>query len=193
MRLLYGMGLRWKKKQLDDLALVREYQRSGDKALVGTLYERYVDLVLGVCLKYLKNQQDAEDATMQIFEQLMEKLKKAEISNFKSWLWSVTRNHCLMQLRKQQPEVTEVNESQFVAESNMHELLVKEAKLNQLERVINELSDDQRKCITAFYLERKSYQQISDELNMELKKVKSHIQNGKRNLSLKMMNDGEAE
>ncbi|MCH2197358.1 MAG: sigma-70 family RNA polymerase sigma factor [Flavobacteriales bacterium] len=187
------MGLRWKKKQLDDLALVREYQRSGDNALVGTLYERYVDLVLGVCLKYLKNQQDAEDATMQVFEQLMEKLKKAEISNFKSWLWSVTRNHCLMQLRKQHPEVTEVNESQFVAESNMHELLLKEAKLNQLERVINELSDDQQKCITAFYLERKSYQQISDELNMELKKVKSHIQNGKRNLSLKMMNDGEAE
>lgn len=187
------MRLRWKRKELDDHALVLEYQRTGDQALVGTLFERYLDLVNGVCLKYLKNQQDAEDATMQIFEKLLELLKTQEITNFKSWLWSVTRNHCLMELRKRKVDFTAVEELPLADEDHSHELLRKEAELNQLEQVINELKEDQRKCITAFYLEQKSYHQIAEELKMDLKKVKSHIQNGKRNLSLKMKDHGEAK
>lgn len=142
-------------------------------------------LVYGLCLKYLRNRDDSQDATMAIYEHICEKLLVTDVAHFKSWLYMVSKNHCLMELRKKNSEVhTEV----FMESSEeMHlidEKMDLEKDLAALETCIEELKTDQRICVKLFFLEKKSYQQINDETGVDLKKVKSHIQNGKRNLKM---------
>lgn len=176
---------------LSDNELLAQYKKGGDNSLVGELYKRYSHLVFGVCLKYLKNEDEAKDAVLQIFENLLEDLKKHEISNFKSWLHSVARNHCLMFLRKQQTQQKRVNEYEAVYEPEesfdtpfaVHDKEEKEVMLTKLEEAITQLKDEQRICIELFYLEEKCYNEVADLTGYDIKKVKSYIQNGKRNLA----------
>lgn len=170
-------------KTLDDEALVALYKKTGRMAVVGELYERYGHLVLGVCMKYLKNFNDAEDTTMYVFEQLPEKLERHEIHYFKSWLYSVARNECLMILRKK--GIVQLSEmTDHPGEVIDDERIVLEENLELLEQAINQLKTDQRTCITLFYMQEKGYKEISSLTGMDLSKVKSAIQNGKRNLKL---------
>jgi len=176
---------------LKDSEIIAKYKKQGDTNLVGELYKRYSHLVYGVCLKYLKNEEEAKDAAIQIFENLMKDLKKHEVSNFKSWLHSVSKNHCLMFLRKQQTKLKKVNEYEavyqheevFEAPFSVNEDLVKEDLLTDLERAITLLKEEQQICIQLFFLEEKCYNEVADITGFSLKQVKSYIQNGKRNLA----------
>ncbi len=178
-------------QSLTDNELIATYKSKGDNELVGELYKRYSHLVYGVCLKYLKNEDEAKDAVLQIFENLLEDLKKHDIANFKSWLHSVARNHCLMFLRKEQTKQKRVNEYEatyqheetFVAPFEVHDKEEKEVKLTKLEEALTLLKDEQRVCIQLFYIEEKCYNEVADITGYEIKKVKSYIQNGKRNLA----------
>ena len=178
-------------QSLTDNELIATYKSKGDNELVGELYKRYSHLVYGVCLKYLKNEDEAKDAVLQIFENLLEDLKKHDIANFKSWLHSVARNHCLMFLRKEQTKQKRVNEYEatyqheetFAAPFEVHDKEEKEVKLTKLEEALTLLKDEQRVCIQLFYIEEKCYNEVADITGYEIKKVKSYIQNGKRNLA----------
>lgn len=153
-----------------------------DMYCVGILYERYGHLVFGLALNYLKNRDEAEDLTSHVFEHLFQKLQKHSVQHFKSWLYTLSRNECLMILRKQK-YAEDVSTLIIEAEpGNGHE--EKEVRLGLLEEKIALLKNDQQQCVRLFYLEEKSYQQVSDELNLPLNKVKSAIQNGKRNLKI---------
>jgi len=148
-------------------------------------------LVYGVCLKYLKNEEEAKDAVLQIFENLLTDLKKHEIANFKSWLHSVARNHSLMFLRKQQTQLKRVNEYEatyqheetFAAPFAVHEKEENEIMLTKLEEAMTGLKKEQRVCIELFFLKEKCYNEVADITGYDIKKVKSYIQNGKRNLA----------
>lgn len=142
-------------------------------------------LVYGLCLKYLKNRDDSQDATMAIYEQISQKLLTTEVKHFKSWLYMVSKNHCLMELRKKNPEVHSdvFMESPDLVHLNDDKVAL-ENDLNALEECIDELKEQQKHCVKLFFLEKKSYQQVNEETGIDLKKVKSHIQNGKRNLKL---------
>jgi RNA polymerase sigma-70 factor (ECF subfamily) len=177
----------------------RKYQAASDEQLsiwlnegqtntaLGELYKRYSHLVFGLCLKYFKNQEDAEDMTMNIFSKLEKKTANKSIESFKSWLYTVAKNECLMKLRKKRYDHIEVNEELMPeTEGQKKEKLNEELQYKQLEEAIEELTDEQAKTIKAFYLESKSYKEISEALSMPLKKVKSAIQNGKRNLRIKL-------
>ncbi len=174
-----------------DNELIAVYKKGGDNSLVGELYKRYSHLVYGVCLKYLKNEDEAKDAVLQIFENLLEDLKKHDIANFKSWLHSVARNHCLMFLRKQQTLQRRVNEYEAVYQPeetfetpfSVHDKEEKEVMLTKLEEAILLLKDEQRICIELFYIKEKCYTEVAEITGYDLKKVKSYIQNGKRNLA----------
>jgi DNA-directed RNA polymerase specialized sigma24 family protein len=87
-----------------DESLLKAYQASGDQAHLAALYMRYTDLVFGVCLKYLKERENAKDAVMSIYQELIKKLQTHNVDNFKSWLYVVAKNHCLMQLRKEKKQ-----------------------------------------------------------------------------------------
>jgi RNA polymerase sigma factor (sigma-70 family) len=173
-------------RKKSDEELVAIYKNEQQTECLGLLYERYGHLVLGSCLKYLKNVSDAEDMAMQIFERLPKKIIKHEITYFKSWLYMVTKNECLMLLRKKK-----VNEplSDLLERNDdliSDDYLIKEQKLIIMEEMIPLLKEDQRVCVELFYLKELSYQQISDQLNLSLMQVKSAIQNGKRNLKLRL-------
>lgn len=167
-----------------DNDLLLAYRSSGGAQWVSQLYKRYASLVYGLCLKYLKDRALAQDAVMDIFEKLIVKLKTEEVDHFKSWLYMVAKNHCLMQLRKVNKEInTPVMEMPVAVHHNDDSA---EENLQQLEDCIEALKEDQRECVSLFYLQRMSYQQVSESVGMDLKAVKSYIQNGKRNLKICM-------
>ena len=180
---------------LTDNELIAQYKASGDNSLVGELYKRYSHLVYGVCLKYLKNEEESKDAVLQIFEGLLSDLKKHDINNFKSWLHSVSRNHCLMFLRKQQTQQKRVNqyeatyqhEEVFATPFSVHEKVKKEAMLTQMEASLLKLKEEQRICIELFFIKEKCYHEVAEETGYTIKQVKSYIQNGKRNLANMML------
>jgi len=154
-------------------------------AVLGELYQRYMELVYGVCLKYFKEPETAKDSVMQIFEDLVSKLKKHEVDNFKGWLHQVAKNHCLMQLRTPRNMKTVEFKTEIVqSEEDVHlnGVLEKEENFRKLEYCLGTLSDEQRNTVKLFYLEGKCYNEIVEMTGLEWNQVRSLIQNGKRNL-----------
>lgn len=166
--------------------LIESFRSNGDLEVLGSLYKPYLTLVYGVCLKYLKHREDAQDAVSNIFEELIIKLPKQEVLNFKSWLYVVTKNHCLMLLRKNksQGHGEEISDVLMESTASLHpnNEIDLEENLVKLEDCIAKLKVDQRVCVELFYLKKMCYQEIVTHTTHELKKVKSYIQNGKRNL-----------
>lgn len=175
-----------KIKALTDEQLVLLYKDSSNKKCIGELFERYSHLVYGVCLRYLQEPNDAKDMLMIIFEKLLVDLTKHDIKNFKPWLYQTSKNSCLMKLRKKNKEAFTDFSSYELEENNteLHDKKIKEKEITTLEEAILKLKPQQQVCIKLFYLEKKSYQQVVDETSMNLKEVKSNIQNGKRNLKI---------
>jgi RNA polymerase sigma-70 factor (ECF subfamily) len=174
---------------LTDIELIQKYQTSGELNLVGILYKRYMQLVYGVCLKYLKDREESRDATMQIFEKLMVTLKEHEITHFKSWLYITSRNHCLMALRAKKGKNFEKISSDFMENEMLLHLPEEpemETNFSKLEKCIEHLVMEQKDCVTLFYLRQKCYKEIVQITGFDDNKVKSYIQNGKRNLKLCM-------
>jgi len=169
-----------------DEELVSLYKLEGNSMCIAVLYERYGHLVMGVSMKYLKNEVEAQDITMNIFEKLPLNIKKHTISYFKSWLYMVSKNECFQFLRKKGIEYPTDQIEKLDSEENQEDIHLKEFQLQELEKAIETLKDEQKVCIDLFYLKEKSYLQISEELNIPLMKVKSAIQNGKRNIKLQL-------
>ncbi len=175
--------------KLSDAELVLAYKQSGDVNLVGALYQGYMDLVYGVCLKYLKSPENAQDSVISIFEELVTKLQKHDIDNFKAWLYTLAKNHCLMRLRSEKRQiVVNVDVELMQSEENVHlnGELEKEENFKKLDYCLGQLQEEQRKVIELFYIQGKCYNEIAELTGMEWNQVKSYIQNGRRNLKLCM-------
>lgn len=171
----------------DDATLIAQYKTSGDLEVLGILYNRYMHLVFGVCLNYLKDEAQSQDAVMQIFEELVVKLRIHEVQNFKSWLHVLTRNHCLMALRKSSKNKTVSLEDTFVENTEFVHLNIdytKEKQLTVMEKCMESLPEEQRISVDLFYLQEKCYKEVAEITGYDLLKVKSYIQNGKRNLKI---------
>lgn len=171
--------------RLPDADLVILYKESGDLTILGELYQRYMDQIYGVCLKYLKDPELAKDSVMAIFEELTLKLRKHEVTHFKAWLHQLARNHCLMYLRSPLnknsiPLPDELMQS--VEAEHLNAVMEKEQHLQQMSRCLETLGEEQRQTVEAFYLQEKSYQEISESSGMDWNRVRSLIQNGRRNL-----------
>ena len=172
--------------------LIRQYLSSGELYFLGILYERYMHLVYGLSLKYLKDREKSRDAVMQIFEELVHKVRDHEIRNFKNWLYVLTRNHCLMQLRREKAEKERLQnfaaeqkdfmESAFLLHPEYEESVEKD--IEALKKCIERLKNGQQECIKLFYFEERCYNEIVQLTGHTLKKVKSYIQNGRRNLKI---------
>ncbi len=174
---------------LSDEALLNAFKDNADQEMLAQLYVRYTDLVYGVCVKYLKDAEAAKDAVMNIYQELLSKLQTHEVENFKSWLYVVAKNHCLMQLRKEKKIVTiEFTPAVMQSENFEHldSVLEKEHELNKLETCIEHLPGEQKQSIQLFYLENKCYNEIAEQTGYDWNKVRSLIQNGRRNLKICM-------
>lgn len=172
---------------LSDQELLDRYYRDGDKAWVGQLLERYLHLILGVCSRYLKEPEASRDLTQQVCLKVLKDLRRHRVRHFKPWLYQVTRNECLMNIRERKRHGWIPLEDPAMLETEQEDRapqLEQEEQLRQLERALEQLNEPQKRCVSLFYLKKKSYQEISNETGYSLMKVKSHIQNGKRNLRL---------
>jgi RNA polymerase sigma-70 factor (ECF subfamily) len=178
-------------KDADDAALMQEYKHSGKLDYLAALYQRYMNLVYGVCLRYF-DEEASKDAVMQIFEELITKLKQHEVQNFKSWLHVLTRNYCLMRLRSQKTKEGRtvsldgfpvMENDSFVHHENGMNV---ESHLQDMEKCMDTLPEEQKRSVDLFYLKEKSYREVADMTGYDMNKVKSYIQNGKRNLKICM-------
>ena len=177
-------------EQSSDKELTAAFKESGDINYLSTLYQRYMDLVFGVCLKYFKEAERSKDAVMDIFTELNTKLRLHEVDNFKAWLHVLARNYCLMQLRSpRNMKTTEFNPAFMQSEQNAHlngEALEKEENFKKLEQCMELLPVEQKRTVELFYLENKCYNEIAVITGNDWSKVRSYIQNGKRNLKICM-------
>ncbi|MDM1050187.1 MULTISPECIES: RNA polymerase sigma factor [Sphingobacterium] len=175
---------------MNEKELLHHYRQTGNLDSLGKLYSPYMSLLYGVCFKYLQDAEQSQDAVMQIFDELIVKLRTHEVDNFKSWLYVYARNYCLMQLRKDK-QITKVDIEDNLYESEQKlsskdENRWEEQDFDKLETCIAGLASEQAQCIRLFYLEQKCYKDIVDLTGFELSKVKSYIQNGRRNLKICM-------
>ncbi|RAJ85671.1 RNA polymerase sigma-70 factor (ECF subfamily) [Chitinophaga dinghuensis] len=182
-------------KDATDADLIQEYKHSGKLEVLAALYQRYMNLVYGVCLKYFE-EDASKDAVMMIFEELIVKVQQHDIQNFKSWLHVLTRNHCLMKIRsmknKESRQVS-IDDTQLMENGNSghHEGEVTlEDNLQAMEKCMDTLPEEQKRSVDLFYLKEKSYREVSALTGYDMNKVKSYIQNGKRNLKICMEQNG---
>ena len=173
----------------DNEILRRYYTENNNNEWLGILLQRYTMLLFGVCMKYLKNEEDAKDGVQQVFLKVINDLPKYKVDYFKSWLYMVTKNHCLMKLRDRGKYPLEINEQAMSAADEpdtKNNAIEKEYHLSFMEQALALLNPEQRVCVTLFYLQKQTYQQISENTGLSIMQVKSHIQNGKRNLKIQM-------
>lgn len=172
----------------DDEALLQRYRETGDLTVLGALFERHAEMVYYVCMRYLEDGERSKDAVMQIFEELIVKVNKQEIKKFVTWLYVLSRNFCLMQLRagKKMHLVSIEEFVEFPIDMHPEELAEKEAKLSVLEKCLEKLPEKQKMTVDLFFMNEKCYKEIVDITGYTLKEVKSYIQNGKRNLKICM-------
>ena len=180
-------------KELSDTELLDNYRQTGNKYFVGVLYKRYSHLVFGLCMKYYKDQDQAYDTSINIFTKLFDDLKKHRVEYFKSWLFTYSKNVCLMQLRSANSNLKralEYEKDVKVFMENNEETHLQANKREEeyalLEKALADLDEGQRICVELFYLKDKSYTQIVEMTNYDLNQVKSYIQNGKRNLKIRL-------
>jgi RNA polymerase sigma-70 factor (ECF subfamily) len=179
---------------LTDLELLEQFYAGHDNEWLGVLLQRYTLLLLGVCMKYLKNEEEAKDSVQQVFLKVIQELHKYRVEYFKSWLYMVAKNHCLMRLREKQGKITvEINDRLAASKpgedpesyrEDRQELLQTDLTLELMNAALNELNPEQQQCVTLFYLQKKSYQEVSEATGFNMLQVKSYIQNGKRNLKI---------
>lgn len=171
-----------------DLELVDAFCKQAEKRALGILYQRYGHLVLGLCLDYLKEREAARDATMDVFEKVTLKVCNQPIESFRAWLFYTSRNYCIDLLRKkirEREKAEQISGDAFV-ESGDKERPLSEIRLTQLPEALAALSTEQASCVRLFYLKGLSYAQVCEQTGYDLKKVKSYLQNGRRNLRIKL-------
>lgn len=176
-------------QEYDDQDLIQQFRTTGDSAYVGELFRRYAHLIFAVSMKYLKDEDESKDASMQIFEKLIKELPRHDIIQFKAWLHTVTKFHCLMLLRagKNQPRhvdpaIMENAGLLHPQEDELEDTMARERQLQLLEQSLPMLEEHQQRCLRLFYLEEKSYVEVAEITGYTMNQVKSFIQNGKRNL-----------
>ena len=173
----------------DDAVLIERFKSKGDMNLLAELYQRYMDLAYAVAIKYLKDSEASKDAVMEVFEELIDKLKKHDVTNFRSWLYTLVKNHCLMKLRsgsRNKSVILDENGMQLREDLHQEDADEKEWQLQQMSDCMGRLASEQKMTIELFYLQQKCYKEITEITGLDWNRVRSLIQNGRRNLKICM-------
>lgn len=182
---------------LKDEELISKYRFSHDNSYLGELFLRYIPYVYGVSLGTLKNQREAEELTLTVYNKISSDLKRIEVKNFNTWLYQLVKNLCNIEVKKKSAvegesknilieELTHDDQGMYI---NATENTISEKiDTNSLRLAINTLNENQKICIDLFYIQNKSYQEVADSTGFSLNQVKTNIQNGKRLLKTYLEN-----
>jgi RNA polymerase sigma-70 factor (ECF subfamily) len=176
-----------KLNHIEDKELLERFYSDHNNEWLGALLPRYTLLLFGVCMKYLKNEEDAKDCVQQIFLKAINELHKYRVEYFKSWIYMIAKNHCLMKLRDKGKYSVEIKERMAATPDTTEDkkqLIEKDNTLTEMQEALLQLNNEQQLCLTLFYLQKRSYTAIAAETGQSMMQVKSNIQNGKRNLRL---------
>lgn len=172
----------------DDAELLHRFQQDGEEAALLALYDRYLELIYGLCLQYLKSSTLAEDAVLGIYTELQRKVPGHEIKHFKNWLFTFVRNYCLMELRRAKKDLTVSFEPAFMqSDENWHlaeEQHTTDERETALVYCLEQLNIEQKACVQLFYYQGMSYKDIAEQRQESVGKVRSYLQNGRRNLKI---------
>lgn len=177
--------------RFDDTELVELYKKNPDTSLIEELYNRYSKRVYWWALKFLGNRLEAEEMVHDIFAAMMSGMldlyQAREGAKFSSWLYRCVGNQCMKIVRKRnevifnQVEVVDVPEALII--DLEVEVIAKEWN-EQLTSALNRLNQMQRVCCMRFYWDGMRYDEIAEELGITHDQVRSHLQNGLRNLRI---------
>ena len=188
--MLFDFFRRKNHLRFSDEELLNAYRDADDGEALGVLYERHLEMVFHTCSRYLENEAAAQDAVLDIFEQLCVKVKQHDIQHFGNWLYILSKNHCLMQLRKKKQQmvvpIDELNQLPATDDADDGVFLQKEAEIELLETCLQSLPEQQKRAVSLFYLESKSYREIAEIMAEDPGNIRSYIQNGRRNLKICM-------
>jgi len=168
-----------------DEDIVKAYQDAKDKNLLAPLFKKYIDSLVGLAYYYISDRESSKDIVMEVYETILRQIDSKEITNFKGWAMSMCRKKCLKYLRDKK-QITELSNIPEIFVESEEEVEYIDEHVEKLRESIEKLKDDQRICVEAFFLQGKSYKDLEEELGMEYKQIKTHIQNGKRNLKILM-------
>jgi RNA polymerase sigma-70 factor (ECF subfamily) len=169
----------------EDLRLLLKYKGSRQQEDLSIFFEKYMPMIYGVCLKYLKNEEKSKDAVMDIYEKLVKKLLKHEVEYPKSWLYTLTKNHCYEILRSQSRVMEKENDAYLMYSEEVYRLNegdTLEKDVEMLNDCIEKLEKQQKESIKLFYLEKRTYKEVTEILGIKWSQARSLIQNGRRNL-----------
>lgn len=146
--------------------------RTGDTQAWGDLYREYAPAIFRFCRRAMPTREDAEDATMEIFMKLRDKLAQYDQSrSFTAWLYKVAANHCWDMLRRrrvrQDKETEDVTEMPLEApEPNQLEKLIEERTSEEVRRALDKLGLRARMALVMRYYSDMSYDEIADALGV---------------------------
>jgi len=196
--MIIGLNKNKPLSKLTDEQLIAEYQATGTSDYVGELYNRYVHLVYGICLKYTKHKEESKDIAMNVFEKILSNLPSTEIQIFKKWLYITTKNQCLTHLRDRNNKVDqtadweELEKKSIIVVENEDFLspIIEPSEEKKIHAALMQLKPDQRTCMDLFFYKDMSYKEIEKKTGYTIKQIKSFLQNGKRKLKMILESKG---
>jgi RNA polymerase sigma-70 factor, ECF subfamily len=146
--------------------------RAGDTQAWGDLYREYAPAIFRFCRRAMPTKEDAEDATMEIFMKLREKLAQFDPTrSFTAWLYKVAANHCWDMLRRRkarhEKDAEDVDELPLEApEPNQLERLIEERTSEEVRKALGKLGARARMALVMRYYSDMSYDEIADALGV---------------------------
>jgi RNA polymerase sigma-70 factor, ECF subfamily len=146
--------------------------RTGDAEAWGELYREYAPAIFRFCRRALPTREDAEDATMEIFMKLKDKLGQYDQTrSFTAWLYKVAANHCwdtLRRRRSRQDKETEDLEKVPLEHPDPNQLdkLIQERTSEEVRRALDKLGSRARMALVLRYYSDMSYDEIADSLGV---------------------------
>ena len=172
-----------------DNATVRSYLESKDVTYLGRLYETYKQSIFLHCLKMVGHEEDAKDLASETFIRAFDRIEGFKPgSPFLPWLMRIATNLCIDHLRKKNRHTFYEFDESHSAIAIQNESEPKEPMISgeRIIEMLKQLKPSQKRCFCLFYIHNLTYKQIAELTGYPLGRVRSYIQNGKRNFKLLM-------
>jgi RNA polymerase sigma-70 factor, ECF subfamily len=172
---------------LTDEELARRYQATGDPEYFAQIFARHRTLVFCACRRFFGCSGLAEDATQETFLRAYQAICGFHQGNVCGWLMRIARNVCIDAWRKQRPEIkaAEIGSVNLPEPLSLEHLMEVNRAMVKVQEEMKLLAPEQRRCLE-MKMEGYSYEETAQRTGLSLDSVKSHLQNGRRMLWLRV-------